>query len=449
MLAGVSGESVAISDIEQGYLGWGTVVFGSSLTQRRSSVGMKTSEQTIRVISPLLTVVDLFAGAGGLSLGFEKAGFRTLWAADHNVAAAETFKCNLGGKVECAEINTDTNYPRPTVIIGGPPCQGFSSAGMRKTGDERNTLVSVFAQIVARVKPEAFVFENVEGLLTSEQGERIYELLQPLITAGYRIHLRKINAANFGVPQHRKRVLAIGGLGFDPTFPEPTHSAFGAPGAHLAGAHLLRTTTVEEAIRDLPQPAARAPGRPTDHYSGLIDAGRLHKIKALKPGQTMRDLPKQHWHESYPRRAYRRVKDGTPTERRGGPPTGIRRLRSDEPSKTITGGASSEFIHPSEDRALTLRECARLQTFPDDFVFHGTRAARAMLIGNAVPPRLAEVVARGLVLDLQTQKEEAKPGALLSFVPSLASGTSPALRHVTDRITASFRLTSQQQLEFS
>ena len=408
---------------------------------------MKISNRTNGVLSSLLTVGDLFAGAGGLSLGFEKVGFRPLWAADHNVAAVETFRCNLGGKVECTEIKTDANYPRPTVIIGGPPCQGFSSAGMRKMGDERNTLVSVFAQIIARVKPEAFVFENVEGFLTSEHGKLIHELLQPLITAGYRIHLRKINAANFGVPQHRKRVIAIGGLGFDPTFPEPTHSAFGAPGAHLAGTHLLRTTTVAEAIGDLQQPAEQAPGRPTDHYSGHINGERLHKIKALKPGQTMRDLPEKYWHESYRRRAYRRVKDGTPTERRGGAPAGIRRLRSDEPSKTITGGSSSELIHPSEDRCLTLRECARLQTFPDDFVFCGTRAERAMLIGNAVPPRLAEVVARGLVLDLRTQKDAAEPGALLSFVPSLSNGISPALRHVADRVKACFRPTSQQ-LEF-
>ncbi len=408
---------------------------------------MRTSNRTSRDGSASLTVVDLFAGAGGLSLGFEKAGFRTLWAADRSAAAVETFRRNLKGKAECVEIESNTRCPRPTVIIGGPPCQGFSSAGMRRKRDARNSLVSTFARVVVRVKPEAFVFENVEGFLTSEWGRRIHELLQPLIAAGYRIHLRKINAANFGVPQHRKRVLAIGGFGFDPTFPEPTHSAFGIPGAHLAAARLSRTTTVGEAIKDLPQPTQGAPGRPADHYSGHINGERLHKIKTLKPGQTMRDLPEALWHQSYRRRAYRRVKDGTPTEQRGGAPAGMRRLRPDEPSKAITGGAGSEFIHPLENRFLTLRECARLQTFADDFVFYGTKAERALLIGNAVPPRLAEVVARGLVRDLQHQKNGAMPGALLSFVAGSSGGVSPVLRHVKDMVEADFQPTAQQ-LEF-
>ena len=408
---------------------------------------MQTSNRTATDNSTLLTVADLFAGAGGLSLGFERAGFRTLWAADRSPAAVETFRRNLKGKAECVELEPDTHCPRPTVIIGGPPCQGFSSAGMRRMGDERNSLVSTFARVVARVKPEAFVFENVEGFLTSERGMRIHELLHPLIAAGYRIHLRKINAANFGVPQHRKRVLAIGGFGFDPTFPEPTHSAFGAPGAHLAAARLALTKTVGEAIKDLPQPTRDAPGQPADHYSGHINGERLHKIKALQPGQTMRDLPEALWHQSYRRRAYRRVKDGTPTERRGGAPAGMRRLRPDEPSKAITGGAGSEFIHPSEDRFLTPRECARLQTFPDDFVFYGTKAERTLLIGNAVPPKLAEVVARSLVRDLQHPKNEAMPGALISFVPGLSNGVSPVLRHVTDTVETSFQPTARQ-LEF-
>ena len=392
-----------------------------------------------------LTAVDLFAGAGGLSLGFKKAGFQTLWAADHNAAAVRTFEHNLDKSVACVEIAANTDVPHPTVIIGGPPCQGFSSAGTRRVGDKRNTLVSVFAQIVARVRPKAFVFENVEGFLTSEKGKGIHDLLQPLIAGGYRIHLRKINAANFGVPQHRKRVLAIGGFGFDPTFPEPTHSAFGAPGAQLAAIHLPKAITVEEAIRTLPSPPKQAPGHPVDHYSGPVDTERLLKITTLEPGQTMRDLPEEYWHASYRRRAYRRVKDGMPTERRGGAPAGMRRLRPNEPSKAITGRASSELVHPWENRFLTLRECARLQTFPDNFVFHGTRAERALLIGNAVPPRLAEVIARKLAEDLREQKSREKEGALLSFVPALSNGRSPALQQVTNVVKTCFQTTPEQR----
>ena len=385
-----------------------------------------------------LTTVDLFAGAGGLSLGFEKAGFRTLWAADNNSAAVETFNANLDGKAERINLEANGDIPKPTVIIGGPPCQGFSSAGMRKVEDKRNSLVSIFAQIISGTRPRAFVFENVEGFLTSEKGRRVYELLRPLITSGYRVHLRKINAANFGVPQHRKRVFAIGGLGFDPSFPEPTHSAFGAPGSKLAGAHLPRTATVAQAIADLPPPTTQFPGEPTDHCAVEINADRLTKVRALKPGQTMRDLPAIHWHDSYRRRSHRRVKDGTPSERRGGPPAGVRRLKANEPSKTITGGAVSEFVHPSEDRFLTLRECARLQTFEDEFVFCGNKAQRALLIGNAVPPKLACVVAQGLIWDLRSKKHQEAEGALLSFVPGLSNGKSPALQYVLDFIEREF-----------
>jgi len=385
------------------------------------------------------TVVDLFAGAGGLSLGFKQAGYRSLWAADNHPAAVETFKLNVGDHAECVEIKASTIFPKPTVIVGGPPCQGFSSAGMRLKGDRRNTLVSVFAQLVARVRPPAFVFENVEGILTTEMGRRIEELLKPLIASGYRIHLRKINAANFGVPQHRKRVLAIGGLGFDPTFPEPTHSAFGAPGATLAATHLPLAETVADAIDNLPAPSDKAPGCPEGHYCRPQDANRRQRIAALAPGQTMRDLPEELWHQSYKRRAHRRVQDGTPSERRGGPPSGIRRLKGNEPSKAITGRAVSEFVHPREDRFVTLRECARLQTFPDSFIFRGTKAERSLLIGNAVPPRLAEAIAHRLAEGLRYGRVRGKSGALLSFVPALSRGISPALQQVTSLVESSFR----------
>lgn len=395
--------------------------------------------------SPALTMVDLFSGAGGLTLGFKNAGFKTIWAADHNPAAVNTFRHNVDTIAECIEIDIDTTFPRPTVIVGGPPCQGFSSAGTRQSGDKRNTLVSVFASVVAKVRPEAFVFENVEGFLTTEGGKRLFELILPLIESGYCIHLRKINAANYGVPQLRKRVLAIGGLGFDPAFPEPSHSAFGAPGAQLAATNLPRTATVEDAFTFLPEPARQPPGYPSGHYSSSMDSDRLHKIMALQPGQTMKDLPEYYWHQSYRRRAYRRVRDGTPTERRGGAPAGVRRLRADEPSKAITAAASAEFVHPDEHRFLTLRECARLQTFPDAFVFLGTKVERALLIGNAVPPRLSEIIARELTRGLLSKESQAEKGQLLTFVPALSKGMSPALRSVVGMIYDHFRPTMTQR----
>jgi DNA (cytosine-5)-methyltransferase 1 len=392
-----------------------------------------------RLMYPL-TVVDLFCGAGGLSAGLIKAGFSILSAIDKDPVALTTYTKNLGDHTTCIDLSMHLHdLPKSTVIVGGPPCQGFSSAGMRHQSDERNSLVRRFSSVVAHLQPTAFIFENVEGFLTADRGCYVFDLLEPLIAMGYRIHLRKINAANYGVPQHRKRVIAIGGLGWNPSFPEPTHAAYGAPGAQLIYGSLPRTPTILDSISDLPPPAIEPPGTPQGHLYRTLEGLDLLRAQALKPGQTMRDLPMHLQHKSYTRRANRRVMDGTPTDRRGGAPTGIRRLRPDEPSKAITGGALAEFLHPLEHRSLTLRECARLQTFPDTFTFCGTIAQQIQLIGNAVPPRLAEILARQLALDIADLNGKSETeGALLSFVPTLSSGYSPVLRDVTDRVLAMF-----------
>jgi DNA (cytosine-5)-methyltransferase 1 len=382
--------------------------------------------------------VDLFCGAGGLSLGLKLAGFDLVCSVDSSSPAVQTNRRNLGQHVRQEQITEGIGLPDADVIAGGPPCQGFSSAGMRRQGDQRNTLVACFARIVARQRPLAFVFENVEGFLTSEGGAYVLDLLCPLVEAGYRIHLRKINAANYGVPQHRKRVIAIGGLGWDPTFPEPTHSAFGAPGAERAGNGHPRTPTLREAIAGLPEPATVEPGNPSGHYYRPLVGIDFERAKVLKPGQRMADLPEELWHDSYRRRAYRRVMDGTPTERRGGPPSGVRRLVPDEPSKAITGGVLSEFLHPSEHRNLTLRECARIQTFPDEFVFIGTSSEQALLIGNAVPVLLARMIGELLAKDLANASPRSGRGQLLSFVPTLSNGMSPALAKATERVRTMF-----------
>ncbi|HZO98026.1 MAG TPA: DNA cytosine methyltransferase [Gaiellaceae bacterium] len=388
-------------------------------------------------------VVDLFAGAGGLSLGFTAAGFEVLCAADNTPAAVETYNANLGPHATVLDLAGEVTLPDCDVIAGGPPCQSFSSAGRRRDDDHRGTLVRRFAEMIVRHRPRAFVFENVEGFLTAGGGSRVLELLEPIIEAGYRVHLRKINAANYGVPQHRKRVLAIGGLGWEPTFPAPTHSAFGAPGARRVASHLPLTPTLGEALEGLGRPSERPPGDPPDHFARpLRDLDRV-RAEAMKQGQTMRDLPEELWHESYRRRAFRRVMDGTPTERRGGAPAGLRRLRVDAPSKAITSGARSEFLHPTEHRLLTLRECARIQTFPDSFRFVGTASERALLIGNAVPPRLARAVADSLLADLQEARSDNNAGALLSFVPTLADAMSPALARTTELVARRFAAPSE------
>jgi len=380
--------------------------------------------------------IDLFCGAGGLSSGFIHAGFNCSQALDHDKIAIETHNANFNEKASAVEISETLNLNEADIIIGGPPCQGFSSAGMRRSDDNRNSLVSVFAQLIARQKPKAFVFENVEGFLTADSGSRVFDLLEPLIGVGYRIHLRKINAANYGVPQHRKRVLAIGGLGWEPTFPEPQYLAYGAPGASNGSCHLPLCPTIADALDDLQEPQQAAPGIPSGHFMRKISPLDLERIQLLEPGQTMRDLPQNLWHESYKRRANRRVKDGIPSERRGGAPAGLRRLIPDQPSKAVTSGAISEFVHPQRNRFLTLRECARIQTFPDEFCFAGTLNQVMRQIGNAVPPILAQAIAGNLMKDLQNHEKDIphSHGELLSFVPTASKGMSPVLRELSERI---------------
>ena len=293
---------------------------------------------------------------------------------------------------------------------------------------------------MARKRPSAFVFENVEGFLTAEGGRRVLELLTPLVEAGYRIHLRKVNAANYGAPQHRKRVIAVGGLGWEPPFPDPTHTAYGAPGAALAGSCLPLTPSLADALRSLPSAAATEPGVPQGHFSrplGGVERERARRLPSRARG-IARSAARTAARQLYAR-ANRRVMDGTPTEQRGGAPAGVRRLLPDEPCKAITGGALAEFLHPEEDRGLTLRECARIQTFPDDFVFLGTVSEQAQMIGNATPPLLAAVVARALREGLERPRPREGKGALLSFVPTLSNGKSPALEEVTRMVRCTFQ----------
>ena len=161
------------------------------------------------------TVADLFCGAGGLSVGLQAAGFRIVHAADCDPAAAQSYRLNFPHGVALESLRRNSALPNADIVVGGPPCQGFSSAGKRSPSDARNSLVAVFAHLVARHRPQAFLFENVEGFLTGDGGKWVVDLLDPLIAAGYCIHMRKVNAANFGVPQHRNLLAGIraGGSG--------------------------------------------------------------------------------------------------------------------------------------------------------------------------------------------------------------------------------------------
>ena len=401
-------------------------------------------------MSSPITVVDLFCGAGGLGAGLHVAGLETIHAVDSLPAAVRTYSMNFAKPACLQSLDWDSELPPADIIVGGPPCQGFSSAGQRQVEDSRNSMVAVFAHLVASSRPSAFVFENVEGFLTGENGRYLLEFVDTLVRAGYCIHLRKVNAAHYGVPQHRKRVIAVGGLGWDPGFPAYTHCAVGMPGATRVGRGLPPCPTVAEALRGLPA-AERRPSLKSacsDHSVRVPRDADLARYRALAPGQTMKDLPEELWHPTFRRRAFRRVMDGTPSERRGGPPAGLRRLRGDQPSKAITSGAATEFVHPVEPRLLTLRECARLQTFPDSFQFAGTQSERALLIGNAVPPSLGEVLGRHLEQALRKRRACKTPtsAGLKSFVVTTGTAMSPALRRSTAAIEARYLATGQSQL---
>ncbi len=395
---------------------------------------------------PALETVDLFCGAGGLSLGLQAAGLKVCAHLDSWTAAVETLNSNFNERrapVDIRELKVEDIRSfvggTPKVLAGGPPCQSFTSAGRRQDDDPRGTLVGVYANLAAATRSPLVVFENVEGFLTAGGGRFALDFLGPLVEAGYRVRVRKVNFANFGVPQHRKRVIAVASLLGDPPFPDPTHSAWGAPGAQeIAGCPA--TPTVEEALEDLPPPASA--DAPQGHVAPRASKLEQERIDALEPGQTMRDLPEDLWHDSYRKRAFRRVKDGTPTEQRGGAPAGLRRLRGDQPSKAITSAAIRELIHPDENRRLTLREAARLQTFPDHFEFKGSGAEQATLIGNAIPPRFAELLGRALSGHLSSHagasENEPGEGGLVEFDVTPAQQMSPALANVVRKVNARF-----------
>ncbi len=407
-------------------------------------------------------VVSLFAGAGGFSTGFAQAGLKPLFGAEIDADACKSYELNVGSP--CHQLDLSTVEPsllqeltggaKPFIVIGGPPCQGFSTAGPRNATDPRNQLIFNYLGIVERLSPRWFIFENVEGLLTSGGGEDLARLVREFVGMGYSVRLQKVNLAAYGVPQTRKRVLIIGNrLGIDFQFPRELFSFDSGKAKKASG--LPMAPTLNDAVAGL-GPAATSKGAlvayasptPVNQFDALMRTGNdtgsvTHHVRAdpaermqvelLKPGQTMKDLPPELWHESYARRANRRVADGTPTEKRGGAPSGIKRLHGNLQSLTITGAAAREFIHPAEHRPLTIRECARIQTFPDRYQWVGNNASVIQQIGNAVPPFAGERLARHLkALDgafgADTQSAKPSEARFLGFVLTESFGMSPALK---------------------
>lgn len=410
------------------------------------------------------TAVSLFAGAGGCSLGFLDAGYKIIYACDKWTDAVDTYRMNFpDSHCEVKDIRdldpkTNTALSRLKkgeldILIGGPPCQGFSTAGARFWDDPRNHLLKHYVGILDALKPKWFLMENVEGLLTTKNGQYIHETLKRFLELGYNVRLEKIYAQEYGIPQRRKRVVVVGNrLGFEYQFPSPTTSVQG---------RIFRKAefTLREAIHGLPEPSSKfgedllytstcpvnefdralrnGAIKVSDHYVPVVEGLQLERIKVLKQGQTMKDLPDYLQHESFKRRANRRVMDGTPSDKRGGAPSGLKRLIDKEPCLTITGSATREFIHPIQDRPLTIRECARIQTFPDTFAFAGNDSSKIKQIGNAIPPKLAFLFADHIRMFYGFEGEvNNERGKLLGFRLTKAEAMSPALQN-TDTLLSS------------
>lgn len=410
-------------------------------------------------------VISLFAGCGGCSLGLEKGGYTIRLAADYNADACATYSLNLEheaiwqvdlSQVSSQQIQDRFDSRRPIdLLVGGPPCQGFSSAGARDWNDPRNKLLRQFVEWVIVLKPTWFVMENVEGLLTAKDGFYLIEAVSRFLNAGYWVRAKKVYMEQYGLPQRRKRVFVVGNLeqkAFQ--FPIPTFSSQ----PFLPLWDIRSQMTLDDAIGDLPEPSEdgevyyersgmnmyqnalrRKDSLPVRHHiSRNLNEQNQERMRLLLPGQTMKNLPDNLQHSSFKRRALRRVMDGTPTEKRGGAPSGLKRLVATQPSLTITSASPSEFAHPTQNRFLTLRECARIQSFPDWFEFVGSWSSIAMQIGNAIPPlfmqRLGEQIARtatwqptygerGRWLGIESTKSEAMSPALARMMSWLEKET--------------------------
>lgn len=367
----------------------------------------------------MLNSIDLFSGCGGMTLGFKWAGFASVLASDIDENCEKTFQTNFPEiPFLCGDLS---NFTKPQfdkiiskqeidVIIGGPPCQGFSLANKNRNKvdeDPRNKLFYEFVKTINWYNPKAFVMENVKGLLSMQSGKVIQQIHYEFENAGnfgYEVRTKVLKASNFGVPQSRERVIIIGirkDLNLIPEFPKPKEEE----------------VTVEQAISDLPQINAGEgtekmdyPIEPQNDYQKLMRKNAknvfnhiamkhtprlIERFKAIKQGQNLLDVWDTHG----------AMKRGNPSEK-----STVKfsqnnlRLFPNKPAPTIAASFQSNFIHPFLDRNFTAREGARLQSFPDDFIFEGMRTkmswekglSQYQQIGNAVPPLMAFEIAKTL-----------------------------------------------------
>lgn len=345
------------------------------------------------------TAIELFSGCGGMGLGLEQAGFEVLYANDISKDATSTYKANLhAGIVECKDIAfvspraLKRQIGRPVdIVVAGTPCQGFSTLGKRDPDDPRNALFKHLARFLRAFKPKMFVMENVGGMLVMRNGQDFVRIRKKLEAVGYSTTYVRLNAAEYGVPQNRERVFLIGTTGDASgiTAPKPAK----------------RKTTITDAISDLDflgcgEESLVYKKRPVTKYQKKMrkGCGALHNHKAPRHSKKVRDrfatIP--------PGENGRRVVVMGKRD--------CYKMDPDSQSRTVTT-LPEDFVHYGEDRIPTVREMARLQSFPDWFVFTGPRTTggrhrrstccQYTQVGNAVPPMLARRLFESIMRDLQ------------------------------------------------
>lgn len=354
---------------------------------------------------PRYRVIDLFSGAGGLTLGFTKAfqhSFEPVWANDFNKSAANTYNVNFGPHCTTGDIvdlleDRRTKIPRADVVIGGPPCQGFSLLNKKRENDPRKELWRPFLEVVKRSKAQVFVMENVPQLLGSFEHGEIIGAAEAL---GFRLTAGKLCAADYGVPQTRWRAFIIACRFVDPAavFP-PKRTNYSTSNGFSPDEFTKEYTrdalpwrTVRDAIKHLPRPKGkeiRDDPPPLDlHFGRSPTPKSLARYKAIpKEGMNRFDLQRRALHLT-PQCWIKKTSGGTDL---------FGRLWWDRPGVTIRTEffkpEKGRYLHPSQHRPITHREAAAIQSFPDSFRFTGTKIEIAKQIGNAVPPLLAARIA--------------------------------------------------------
>lgn len=326
-------------------------------------------------------IIDLFCGCGGLSKGFEMAGFNTALAIDFWKDAVETFNNNHKSKVAiCDDVSKISNeflddfiqQNKITGIVGGPPCQGYSTVGKRDINDDRNYLYLQYYRIVEKVKPEFFVLENVKGLLTLNNGKFKEDIVERFTKLGYIVDYKILNSADYGVPQNRNRVFFVGIKNKKFKFPKEkskkvtTYEAISDLTSYEDKYTTSAQTSYQKNMRGNNKQLKN--NEFTVHTEKTIDV-----ISKIPDGGKITDLPKEFWEI----RKYNKA---------------FQRMNSKLQSNTIDTGHRNYF-HYSENRIPTVRESARIQSFPDNFIFYGSRTSQYKQVGNAVPPLLANAIA--------------------------------------------------------